>query len=516
MRHAAGQRADGFHLLRLDELPLQLFLAGDIAHRRAAAAIIARRVVNRPLVDPDREDSAILANHLQLHFAQLAFAGRGGAQIGQFGAVLRRDQVIVAQPPHHLVAAVTQPVQFCLVHFQNETFRVGKMIPIRRVVVEVAVAGLGFPRLLQQPQVVQRQGQAVGKTAGDVRVLLGERLSAFLLRQVEPPIYFFSAGDRHAQKGLHRRMVGRKSCVARVLREVIEADRLPLFDQRAQQPHAPRQRADASDLFLGQPPMHKLDQAPFFVNQPDRPILRLYEVTEGNQRPMEGVFLGQRLAQQAEQFPSGAVEFFQATGAFLHLGIEPAIGHRRPHNVAQRLQEGEVRLRERARFTRPQSQHADDATLASQRHAHEGLVASLANRLRLHARVTGKRRFDGQDLAGCRDQTRQILAHAVLPDGSLHLGSEPQVRNEGQHLVVTYEKRCAIHLGNGQGLLHRSVEHRVRVQRRAGRGRHRIQDGKPFCPLLGILPSLPQTRQHFIAAAHDVSDFVVRHGLRRE
>src|SRR5581483_1557049 len=78
----------------------------------------------------------------------------------------------------------------------------------------------------------------------DLLVLGAERLPILLLRQVEVPEHGAAKADRDAEERAHRRMARREADGARVLREVLEPQRLVLADQHAEDASPSRRVAD--------------------------------------------------------------------------------------------------------------------------------------------------------------------------------------------------------------------------------------------------------------------------------
>ena len=78
----------------------------------------------------------------------------------------------------------------------------------------------------------------------ELLVLVGERGAALLLGQVQVAVGDSAQEDRDAEERAHRRMVRREADRARVVREIVEAQRLRVLDQRAEDAAATREVAD--------------------------------------------------------------------------------------------------------------------------------------------------------------------------------------------------------------------------------------------------------------------------------
>ena len=97
---------------------------------------------------------------------------------------------------------------------------------------------------LVEPGVLDRDGRLTGQQRHELLVLFGEGLAAGLLGQVEVAVGHAAEQDRHAEERAHRRVTGRESDRARILGEVVQAQRVRLVDQRAEDPATAGEIAD--------------------------------------------------------------------------------------------------------------------------------------------------------------------------------------------------------------------------------------------------------------------------------
>jgi hypothetical protein len=72
-----------------------------------------------------------------------------------------------------------------------------------------------------------------GEELGELFVLLGEALAAFLLGQVEVAVGDSAEQDRDAEEGPHRRVVAREPDRARVVGDVVETQGTRFADEDA-------------------------------------------------------------------------------------------------------------------------------------------------------------------------------------------------------------------------------------------------------------------------------------------
>ncbi len=96
--------------------------------------------------------------------------------------------------------------------------------------------------LLVQAGVLDRRRRLRREQQGELLVVVGELLRAELLGEVEVAEHPLPADDRHAEEGLHRRMVGWKTVRIGVARQVRETDDARLADHQAEDAVPPRRR----------------------------------------------------------------------------------------------------------------------------------------------------------------------------------------------------------------------------------------------------------------------------------
>ena len=100
-----------------------------------------------------------------------------------------------------------------------------------------------------EPGVLNGDARGEREGFGKGLVLVGELGRTLLVRQVEVAVDVVSDTQRDAQEGGHGRVPGREAVAARVLFEVLEAQRLGFGDQEPE--HAPARWALPDDLLFG-------------------------------------------------------------------------------------------------------------------------------------------------------------------------------------------------------------------------------------------------------------------------
>src|SRR5439155_7075652 len=96
---------------------------------------------------------------------------------------------------------------------------------------------------LVEAGVLDRDGGLRGEELAQLLVLLREVLAALLLGQVEVSVGDAAQEDRDAEERAHGRVVRREADRARVARQVVEAERLCVADEDAQDSASARKRA---------------------------------------------------------------------------------------------------------------------------------------------------------------------------------------------------------------------------------------------------------------------------------
>ena len=99
-------------------------------------------------------------------------------------------------------------------------------------------------RRLVEPRVLDRDRGLGREQRRQLFVFVGERNASVLLGEVEVSVGDAAQEDRDAEERSHRRMVRGEADRARILRKVVEAQRLRVLDQRAEDPAATRKVAD--------------------------------------------------------------------------------------------------------------------------------------------------------------------------------------------------------------------------------------------------------------------------------
>ena len=122
---------------------------------------------------------------------------------------------------------------------------------------EIGLGGQRIPDLLQRLQlprppdrglvearVLDRDRRLAGEQPDELLVFVREILAALLLGEVEVAVGDAAQHDRHAEEAVHRWMSGREADRTRILREIVQPQRLRLADQHAEDAPSARQRAD--------------------------------------------------------------------------------------------------------------------------------------------------------------------------------------------------------------------------------------------------------------------------------
>ena len=105
-------------------------------------------------------------------------------------------------------------------------------------------------------------------------VLAGKFVIIHLIGQVDLAEQLIPGQDRHAQEGMHLRVIGWKTDAARVCADLWDADRAALLAHDAQQPPADRRVGHALDLFFGHPNRDELLQIPLVIHHAQGSIAR--------------------------------------------------------------------------------------------------------------------------------------------------------------------------------------------------------------------------------------------------
>ena len=91
-----------------------------------------------------------------------------------------------------------------------------------------------------EPGILDGYRRPVGEDDDGLLVLGRERLAARLLGEVEVPPRFASNEDRDAEEGPHRRVPRREAVGARMVADVVQAQRARVVDEHAEQAATPR------------------------------------------------------------------------------------------------------------------------------------------------------------------------------------------------------------------------------------------------------------------------------------
>ena len=105
-------------------------------------------------------------------------------------------------------------------------------------------------RRLVEPRVLDRDRRLRGEELGQLLVLGREVVACLLLGEIEVPVRHSPQEDRDAQERLHRRVVPREADRARVLGEVVQAQRPRLAYENAQDAAPSRRVSDGSSGLL--------------------------------------------------------------------------------------------------------------------------------------------------------------------------------------------------------------------------------------------------------------------------
>ena len=135
---------------------------------------------------------------------------------------------------------------------------------------------------LEQARVLDRHGRLGGEKRNELLVLGREVAPAFLLGQVEVPVRHAAQEDRHTEERPHRRVVQREPDRARVLRDVVEPQRLCVADEDAENPPSPRQVPDPRDRLRVQTRRDEtLQFAPVGIDHAERRVARSRDLRGG-------------------------------------------------------------------------------------------------------------------------------------------------------------------------------------------------------------------------------------------
>ena len=97
-----------------------------------------------------------------------------------------------------------------------------------------------------EPGVLDRDRRPVGQDDDGLLVVGRERLAADLLGEVQVPPRLAANEDRDAEEGAHRRVPRREAVGARMLADVVQAQRARVVDEHAEQAATARQVADGA------------------------------------------------------------------------------------------------------------------------------------------------------------------------------------------------------------------------------------------------------------------------------
>ncbi|MGC4116670.1 MAG: hypothetical protein QM765_19305 [Myxococcales bacterium] len=159
------------------------------------------------------------------------------------------------------------------------------------------------------------------------RVLLGELGAPLLVGQVEVAEDLVPHPQRHAEERPHAGVVGGEAGGARVGREVGDAQRPPLVDDRAEQPPSLWQVADARRLLVGDAHGDEVRQLGVLrVEHPHRSVPGAGQLTGlGHQQAQEAA---QRVPPVLEG--CGAERLHPGAGTRLHVPVAPVMEHLAP------------------------------------------------------------------------------------------------------------------------------------------------------------------------------------------
>ena len=151
-----------------------------------------------------------------------------------------------------------------------------------------------------EARVLDRDRGPVGEHDDGLLVLGRERLAAGLLGEVQVAVRLAADEDRHAEERSHRRVPGREAVGARMVADVVEAQRARVVDEHAEEAAPTRQVADGAVGLLVDPAREEAGElAACLVEDAERDVARAGEVGGGLQQPVEHrleIELGQQAA----------------------------------------------------------------------------------------------------------------------------------------------------------------------------------------------------------------------------
>ena len=143
-------------------------------------------------------------------------------------------------------------------------------------------------RGLEEPRVLDGYGSLGGEQRHELLVLRREVAAAFFLGQVQVPVGDAAQEDRHPEERVHRRMVGWKPDRPRIVRDVVEPERLGLVDQHTEDPAPARQVADGGDGLRIEPRRHEaLELRPVRIDDAERGVPGAGQLGRRLREPLE-------------------------------------------------------------------------------------------------------------------------------------------------------------------------------------------------------------------------------------
>jgi hypothetical protein len=119
----------------------------------------------------------------------------------------------------------------------------------------------------------------------DDLVVLGETQATVLLGQVQPAEHLVPHPDRHAEKGPHRRVVGREPDRGGVRRDVRQPQRLAFLDHHAQHATTGGQRPDPLRRRAVDALVDELGERAVLAQHTERAVPRVDQVHRGPHDP---------------------------------------------------------------------------------------------------------------------------------------------------------------------------------------------------------------------------------------
>lgn len=172
-----------------------------------------------------------------------------------------------------------------------------------------------------------------GQRRQDGLVLRVELAAAALLGEVEIAEDRFPDADRYAEKGVHRRVVGRKAGGRRVAGEFGEPQRLGVPDEFAQQTVSGRQFADQRPFLVGDAHRHELVELSLLSDDAEGPVLRVDQHDRGLDDPAQHLgevqfpAHGQDGLQESLEPVPGATDGFDTPLELVEQFVEPQLRH---------------------------------------------------------------------------------------------------------------------------------------------------------------------------------------------